>query len=182
MLIWTFAHQSITVGIVWRRPSLRAWYAEDFHPHIERLMLQLQIPKQNHRTSIHQRNRLMASISPCCKIVSVSPRQNPTAAIESRQLFWGGGVESSRRRLKRSGRKRDNKKRRKLLSRFIVCHIPAGIYCWGEELLNEYYLVIDGAAMDNRTCIVPSSCEKEWMCCSIRSGHLFVPALCSPSS
>ena len=47
--------------------------------------------------------------------------------------------------------------------------------------MNEYYLVIDGAAMDNRTCIIPNSCEKKWMCCSILSGHLFVPALPPPN-
>jgi hypothetical protein len=74
------------------------------------------------------------------------------------------------------------KKRSKLAARFFSCPpVPDRIYRWSEkQLLKEYSLVIDGSAEGNKTCFRPESSKKEWRCCSIREGHLFVPDLPPP--
>ena len=94
-----------------------------------------------------------------------------------------GVIQATHRRYKKKGRKKDNKKRMKLINRFITCpQIPSNIYCWTEkELLDDYCLVIDGSASGNRTCFPPEKCKREWKCCSIQLGHLFVPNLPPPN-
>jgi hypothetical protein len=84
--------------------------------------------------------------------------------------------------VKKSRCSKVTKKRNKLTNRFHLCPpVPDHIYRWSEkQLLVEYCLVIDGSAEGNHTCFRPESSKKEWRCCSIREGHLYVPDLPPP--
>ena len=124
-------------------------------------------------------SNVILKLKGCCSI----PKASTNSSRRIKAAVMSGAVQAAHLRNKKNGRKKDNKKRTKLINRFITCpQIPSNIYCWTEkELLDNYCLVIDGSASGNRTCLAPEKCKREWKCCSIQLGHLFVPNLPPPN-
>ena len=135
------------------------------------------VPKTSNPSALHPS---VSFVKGCCCI----PKANTNSSNRIKATIVAAPVKdlSLRGRAKKNRRRKVNKKRYKLSARFFSCPpVPDDIRLWSEkQLLDEYCLVIDGSAEGNRTCFRPESSKKEWRCCSIREGHLFVPDLPPP--
>ena len=116
----------------------------------------------------------------CCSIPKA--RSNSSNRIKA-AVMAGMQRDADRKGLvKKMRSSKIKKKKNRLMTRFVECpQVPDRIYRWTEkQLLEEYCLVIDGSAEGNNTCFRPEHCKKEWRCCSIKQGQLFVPGLPPP--
>eukprot|EP00956_Cyclotella_meneghiniana_P006140 scaffold8004_cov60-Cyclotella_meneghiniana.AAC.1 len=133
------------------------------------------ISKMNHHHNTTQNDILKLNTS--CWI----PKSTSSSSTRVRAGAMAGPI-ACHRRSTAGGRKRDNKRRKKLTDNFITCPpIPSQIYLWSEEqLLKDYCFVIDGSMEGNETCFKPNHCKKRWKSCSILRQELYVPTLPAP--
>ena len=124
------------------------------------------------------RHGIIHFVKGCCNI----PKARTNSSNRIKAAVMAASVNDLIRLAKKKRRRKVNKKGNELAARFFSCPpVPDHIYRWSEkQLLEEYSLVIDGSAEGNKTCFRPENSKKEWRCCSIREGHLFVPDLPPP--
>ena len=133
------------------------------------------MPKTSNPSAPH---RSVSFVKGCCRI----PKAKTNSSNRIKAAVMAAPAKFPSRQGTKNRRKKLNKRRHKLAAWFFSCPpVPDHIYRWSEkQLLKEYSLVIDGSAEGNKTCFRPESSKKEWRCCSIREGHLFVPDLPPP--